>query len=97
MKPERIVDRKLLDTYHQMPCLVCSRRPSDPAHIRSRGAGGDDVPWNLAPLCRVHHTEQHQLGWKKMSEKNFIVSIYLWKQGWRFDSDNKLRRDKDFE
>lgn len=47
-----------------MPCCVpaCTAiAPSDPAHVRSRGAGGK---WrnNIIPLCRLHHTEQGQLG-----------------------------------
>jgi len=45
-----------------LPCCVCSQLPpSDPAHVRSRGAGGKDAA-NVAPLCRRHHIEQHALG-----------------------------------
>lgn len=46
------------------PCCVpgCkSLPPSDPAHVRSRGAGGGD--WaNVVPFCRRHHDEQHAIG-----------------------------------
>jgi hypothetical protein len=34
---------------------------SDAAHVRSRGAGGNDEA-NLVPLCRDHHQEQHRIG-----------------------------------
>jgi len=31
------------------------------AHVKSRGAGGDDVA-NCVPLCMSHHRYQHQIG-----------------------------------
>lgn len=43
-----------------MPCAVCGKKPSDPAHVVSRGAGGKDS--DCAPLCRAHHREQHEVG-----------------------------------
>lgn len=43
-----------------MPCLACGLTPSDPAHVRSRGAGGGR--FDIVPLCRAHHQEQHQHG-----------------------------------
>lgn len=68
----------LADAVRGLPCCVagCRRSPADPAHVRSRGAGGS--AWievdgqhvgNIAPLCRAHHTggpgvtrPQHQVG-----------------------------------
>jgi len=68
----------LADAVRRLPCCVrgCRRVGVDPAHVRSRGAGG--AAWievdggrvgNLAPLCRPHHTggdgvtrPQHQIG-----------------------------------
>ena len=45
-----------------MPCLVPGcRRPAECCHIKSRGAGGDDVG-NCVPMDRFHHQEQHHLG-----------------------------------
>jgi len=35
--------------------------PVECAHVKSRGAGGDDVG-NTIPLCRRHHREQHDRG-----------------------------------
>lgn len=47
-----------------MPCCVPSCNalpPSDPAHVRSRGAGGKD--WaNVVPMCRRHHRQMHDVG-----------------------------------
>ena len=36
-------------------CLVCGRRPVDPAHVVPRSLGGCDHPDCVVPLCRVHH------------------------------------------
>jgi hypothetical protein len=43
-----------------LPCCICFGSPSDPHHVRSRGAGGKDE--DTVPLCRLHHTEVHQKG-----------------------------------
>lgn len=62
-KPVRVADRNLLDAVKNMPCLCCHRPPpSDPDHVTSRGAGGDDSESNVWPLCRKHHTERHSKG-----------------------------------
>jgi hypothetical protein len=36
-------------------CLVCGRRPVDPAHLVPRSLGGCDDPDCCVPLCRAHH------------------------------------------
>jgi hypothetical protein len=64
-KKKRTVNRNLLDSYHLKPCVVCSKTPSDPHHITSRGAGGGDIEENLISLCRQHHTQIHQEGQTK--------------------------------
>lgn len=47
-----------------MDCCACGRPgPSDPAHVRSRGAGGRDKG-NIVPLCRPCHNLQHAKGMK---------------------------------
>ena len=33
-----------------------------PAHIKSRGSGGEDIG-NVVPLCYRCHTQQHTQGW----------------------------------
>jgi len=89
----RIEDRKLLDTYHSKPCAACGRAGgSDPAHIRSRGAGGDDVENNLIALCRPCHTKSHALGWKGFCDLFPRMESVLSGLGWAFDLNNKLRR-----
>lgn len=38
------------------------RGPCDPAHIKTRGSGGDDTDENLVSLCRPHHDAQEIMG-----------------------------------
>lgn len=91
-KKARSVDRKLLDTYHRMKCVACGKSPCDPAHIVSRGAGGDDVPWNVMALCRRHHSESHAIGWYKFAQKYLLVRKSLAIKGWAFDENFALIR-----
>lgn len=63
-KPKRKQDRKLLDAVKRIPCVVCGKKQTDPCHVRSRGAGGSDAEFNVIPLCRIHHSEQHMMGFK---------------------------------
>ena len=52
------------DLCRKLPCLLCGHPPpSDPAHVRSRGAGGLDRE-NVIPLCRACHDRQHLQGWR---------------------------------
>lgn len=61
------------DAIRQLPCSVCGKRgPSDPHHVRSRGAGGKaDV---LVPLCRRDHDLLHQIG-RVSFEKRYNVDL----------------------
>lgn len=61
-KHKRIRDQGLLDFVKTLPCIVCRTEPSDPDHVTSRGAGGDDVAMNVWALCRPHHVERHAKG-----------------------------------
>ena len=50
------------DWIRSLPCLLCGGT-AEVAHVRSRGAGGDDIG-NTVPLCHAHHRQQHQVGIK---------------------------------
>jgi hypothetical protein len=59
------------EAVREMPCLVCGHVPSEPAHVRSRGAGGDRR--SVVPLCGPfaggHHREQHTRGIQTFQRK----------------------------
>lgn len=42
-------------------CCCCGTPGSDPHHVKTRGAGGQDEK-NLVPLCRICHTTVHTRG-----------------------------------
>lgn len=76
-----------------MGCLVCNSKEVDIAHIKTRGSGGPDEEWNLMPLCRQHHTEQHNIGIQTFSQKYIQVSSYLYDHGW-FIHNGKLINER---
>lgn len=78
---KRIRDPKLLAEITGSNCVICGK-VSDAAHIKSRGAGGDDVPTNLIALCRWHHQLQHAIGWARFVLGWPVVGDELKKRGW---------------
>lgn len=63
-----------------LPCCVCfAPPPSDPAHVRTRAAGGRDDA-NVVPLCRAHHTEQHTVGIKTFQVSHGVDLLALAEQ-----------------
>ncbi len=62
-KKRQIKNPEVLAFYRDLPCEVCGARPpSDPCHLKSRGAGGDDTYDNVFAACRAHHVLQHAKG-----------------------------------
>lgn len=70
-------------------CVVCGSFPTEPAHIKSRGAGGDDAIDNLMSLCRRCHSEQHTIGWITFSKKYCAVKESLLQKGWTVNEQFK--------
>lgn len=82
----RIENRKLLDSYHNSACVACGETQGTHAHhVRTKGAGGDDVPENLIALCFFHHRMIHDKGTAFMAEKFFSVFHWLTNNGWVYD------------
>lgn len=68
----------------KMPCVLCGIIPSDRAHIKTRGAGAGWEPDEYLHLCRWHHVEQGQIGWKKFCDKYPPMVTLLAIKGWTF-------------
>lgn len=81
-KPKRTVNKELLAEIRKQPCCVCGKRPSEPSHIRTRGAGGHDEPDNVVPKCRRHHREWHDMGATKFIARYPVFKIVLISRGW---------------
>jgi len=80
----RIINKKLCESYRGKPCLVCEK-PSVGHHIKTKGSGGDDAPYNLMPLCFIHHRRVHDLGLTLFAKVFPMIAIYLIGHGWEYD------------
>ncbi len=95
-KRKREVNEENLQRIRELPCSVCNQGPpSDPCHIRGRGAGGPDELWNLYPGCRSCHQKQHKIGLVTFFRKNAKFRAHLEEKGWHEDYRGKLVRDMD--
>lgn len=68
------------DLIVSLGCCVCGRSPSEPAHVKSRGAGG--TAKDMVPLCSEHHREQHQIGIRSFERKHGIDLAELARVYW---------------
>lgn len=90
-------DPELLKQIRRLPCIICGFHLSEIHHVRTRGAGFGDDPWNVIPVCRKHHTEIHKTGMVQMLEKTKHLLNYLKALGWELSIVNglkKLRRNQ---
>ena len=56
------MDMDVLKAYHAMHfcCEICGQAARRfPHHLKTRGAGGDDIPENLISLCMIHDRMVH--------------------------------------
>lgn len=68
------------------PCCSCNAAPpSDPNHIKTRGAGGKDAEWNLIPMCRRCHSLWHGMGWYSFVTCYPSVRLALERKGWTIE------------
>jgi predicted restriction endonuclease len=92
-------DLKFRRHVKSLPCIVCGGTYGvDPAHIRTFGSSGNDDWYNIIPLCRADHQEQHRIGWKDFCEKYPKVGALLKELGWEFIEANgkwKLHNEKE--
>jgi len=81
----RIKNDKLLKSYHKRVCCSCGHIGQVAGHhIKSKGAGGDDIDENLLPLCQHCHILVHNLGLKKFAEHRPGVKEALSIKDWSF-------------
>lgn len=65
-------------------CIACKITNGiiDIHHIKTRGSGGGDDPWNILPLCRKCHQLWHHIGWNKFLNEYPDVYKYMKDLGW---------------
>jgi 5-methylcytosine-specific restriction endonuclease McrA len=60
-KTTRVSDRKTVESIRSRRCEHCYRYgPTHVHHVRSKGAGGPDIPENLIALCSRCHEKAHR-------------------------------------
>jgi 5-methylcytosine-specific restriction endonuclease McrA len=74
-KPKRYESKRNLSLIRNLPCVVCSSKPCDPDHIKTKGSGGGDNLSNLNPLCRTCHIARHTLGIKTFLHLHFNTIV----------------------
>lgn len=87
MKHEAVLRRRI----KAMPCLFANcgcLGPIDPCHIKSFGSTGIDAEWNIIPLCRRHHDQQHQIGWQRMMNLHPRLIKIFKVLGWSWETVN---------
>jgi hypothetical protein len=96
-KPSRLRDERVLQNRRDQPCIVCGRSaPSDPSHIRSRGAGGPDTDWNVVSMCRDHHNEWHGVGRLTFVSRYPAFGQFLKAMGWVIEAVGQGVEDVEF-
>ena len=68
--------KEYLERLKEEPCIICGLRPVDLAHFpRTQKRGAKD--WEVLPLCRKCHSEQHLVGVDTWLAEN-KQSIFEW-------------------
>lgn len=65
LKQKNIRDSKHLAYIRTLPCMRCSKKPSEAAHVRNGTDGGMGLKPSdcfVVPLCHSCHAFQHQTG-----------------------------------
>lgn len=75
-------NRSMKSKPSSIPCAICNRTPTDSCHIKTNGSGGTMEDYNIIQMCRLHHNEQHNLGWNKMVYRYPHLNIILESKGW---------------
>jgi ERF superfamily len=85
--PKRYRNKEHLRFVAQQPCLLCTRKPSDPHHlqfVQPRALGRKVSDEFAVPLCRSHHRAVHRAGneqawWKAAGIDPLKMARKLWK------------------
>ena len=92
---KRIVNKLLLNSYHDEPCTVCKKEYGTVAHhIKTKGSGGHDVESNLMPLCVSHHDEVHKKGLNYFADKYYRARLFLLANNWELFNGKWINKEK---
>lgn len=91
----RVRDKEHLRFVGSQPCLLCTKTPSDPHHLRfaqPRALGSKVSDEYTVPLCRAHHRQLHHSGnerawWHDMGIEPLEIAKILWQDSKRRQRD----------
>lgn len=74
------IDRYLYGCIKYKRCCICGKSPSDLHHVDNVGAGRnrrtiDDSKNRKMQLCRMHHSEAHNIGIDSFEKKHHVYGI----------------------
>lgn len=90
-KVKRVINTELLDKVRSLGCIVCQDRKepqiyrTEVHHLKTKKTFGDDVEWNLIPLCVREHRILHTIGLTTFSRKHRVVWDLLIQMNWELD------------
>ncbi len=76
---------KIFKKRSHIPCVICSKTPTDRSHVKTEGSGGIWEESNIIQLCRPHHIEQHKIGIVTFTKKYPSVEDELKRKGWKVE------------
>ena len=65
-----------------LPCVVCTKKPSENAHIKSGGMGRKADYTQIIPLCASCHRLQHEKGWKALGLDAMLLDGLAYSTQW---------------
>ena len=85
--PRRYRNKEHLRYVTSLPCLFCTRKPSDAHHLRfvqPRALGRKVSDEFAVPLCRTHHRAAHdakdeQAWWRSIGVDSVKIARKLWR------------------
>ena len=80
------------------PCVVCGESRDGYVtfhHIYTRKAYPEfeNEPWNLMPMCQIHHNEIHSIGANRFAQKYVKAAQWFKDNGWEFRLSGKIYHD----
>lgn len=82
--------KKLKSYKTDRPCVPCGHEAENENclhHVKSRGAGGTDDPYNLIPVCRSCHNLFHDNGAVFMADRFLSVKDWLHENNWYLNNE----------
>ena len=91
--------KEYIEYIKHKPCSICFKTPVDAHHLEAIGMGSNrekhtQKDLTCVPLCREHHSEYHNIGFKGIFSK---YNINLWEEAFNLLRSQILYTNKSFK